>query len=270
MRRNRPKKLDMRLFPALALLALAAPAHAELREFCASRPGLGTPACTVDPGHVMVEIGLADWTLKNSATERNDTLLFGVVAVRIGLDDKTEAQLSWTPYGHVRVRDKTTGLVTRSGGTGDITLGLRRSLSGPNGPIAVQPYVTLPVGGAAKGAGDWGAGIIVPIGFDLGHDIQLSLSPQVEATVNASRSGRHLSYGSVVGLSAPLAKGLSGAIEFQAKRDDEPSGKTTQALASTSLAWLVGENTQLDIGGVAGLNSDSPAVEVYFGIARRF
>lgn len=264
------KKPAMKLLPALALLVLAAPAQAELREFCASRPGLGTPACTVDPGHVVVEVGLTDWTLENNADERTDTLLFGDIAVRIGLDDQTEAQVSWTPYGHVRVRDKATGLVTRSGGIGDITLGLRRSLSGPNGAIAVQPYVTLPVGGAANGAGDWGAGIIVPIGFDLGHDVQLSLSPQVEATVNASRSGRHLSYGSVIGLSAPLGKGLSGAIEFQATRDDEPSGKTTQALASASLAWLVGENTQLDIGGVAGLNSDSPTAELYVGIARRF
>jgi hypothetical protein len=261
----------MRLLPAFALLALAAaPAQAELREFCASRPGLGTPACTVDPGHVMVEVGLTDWTHENDSDMRTDTLLFGNVNVRIGLDDKTEAQLSWTPYGHVRVRDKITGLITRSGGVGDITLGLRRSLSGPNGPIAVQPYVTLPVGGTSIGAGDWGAGVILPIGFDLGHDVQLSLTPQIAAAVNDSRSGRHLSYGSVVGLSAPLTKGLTGTIEFQAVRDEEPTGKTTKALASASFALMLGENTQLDIGGVAGLNSDSPNAEVYFGVTRRF
>jgi hypothetical protein len=251
-------------------MSAAAPAQAELREFCASRPGLGTPACSVDPGHVMIEVGAADWTLDNNSDQRTDTLLVGDFTVRIGLDDKTEAQVGWTPYGLVRVRDKTTGLVTRDAGIGDVTLGLRRSLSGPNGPVAAQPYVTLPVGGRAIGAGDWAAGIIVPIGFDLGHDVQLSLTPQVEATVNQSRSGRHLSFGSVVGLSTPLIKDVTGTVEFQAVRDQDPSGKTTQTFASASLAWLAGPNTQLDIGEVTGLNGDSPDVEVYIGIARRF
>ncbi len=260
----------MRFLSVAVLLALAAPAHAELREFCASRPGLGTPACTVDPGHVMVEVGLADWTRDNSADARNDTVLFGDTLVRVGLDDRTEAQVGWTPYGHVRVRDKASGLVTRAGGTGDVSLGLRRSVSGPGGSVAIQPFVTVPVGGSAIGAGDWGAGVIVPIGFDLGHDVQLSLSPEIDAAVNASGSGRHLAYGSVIGLSAPLAKGLSGTIEFQAVRDEDTAGATTQAFASASLAWMVGANTQLDLGGVAGFNRDSPDAEVYVGIARRF
>lgn len=260
----------MRLFPVLAILLASVPAHAQLRDLCASRPGLGTPACTVDPGHLIVEVGLADWTLENNADERTDTIVGGDIAVRIGLDDKTEALIGWTSFGRTRVGDKATGTALRSSGTGDITLGFRRSLSGPDGPIAIQPFVTIPVGGPAIGAGDWGAGVVVPIGFDLGRDVQLSFSPQVEAAVNESRTGRHLAYGTVVGLSAPLAKGLSGAVEFQATRDEDPSGKTTQLLASASLAWLIGTETQLDIGGVAGLNRDSPDVQLYFGISRRF
>ena len=43
----------------LALLPLAA--HAAEREFCANRPGLGTPACTLAPGSAMVELGIAAW-----------------------------------------------------------------------------------------------------------------------------------------------------------------------------------------------------------------
>lgn len=260
----------MRRFSVLVLLVLAGPAQAELKDFCASRPGLGTPACTVDAGHVMVETGLIDWTLDNAPDARTDTTILGDTTIRIGLGSTTEAQVGWTPYGHVRVRDKTTGLVSRSSGIGDVTLALRQGLAGPNGLIAVQPYVTLPTGGSAIGAGDWSAGIIVPIGFDLGHDVQLSLSPQIEATVDASGSGRHLSYGSVAGLSAPITKALTGAVEVQAIRDEDPSGKMTQLFQSASLAWMLGKNTQLDIGEVAGLNSDSPDIELYFGIARRF
>lgn len=260
----------MRRILVLSLMAIAAPAQAELRDFCASRPGLGTPACTVDPGHVMIETGLADWTLDNTPDARTDTLIVANTTVRVGVGEATEVQLGWAPYGHVRTRDKATGLVTRDSGIGDVTFGVRQSLSGPDGKIAIQPYVTLPTGGSAIGAGDWSAGIIVPIGFDLGHDVQLSLSPQVEAAVNASGSGRHLSYGSVAGLSAPLTNALTGTLEIQAIRDEDPSGRTTQLFQSASLAWMLGKNTQLDFGEVAGLNSDSPDVELYFGIARRF
>lgn len=260
----------MRGFATLIMLALSSAAHAELRPFCASRPGLGTPPCTVDPGRVVVEVGLADWTLENSTDERKDTLLAGDVSVRVGVGPTTELQVGWTAYGQVRTRDKTSGATTRASGSGDITLGVRQSLSGPDGGIAIQPFVTLPVGGNAIGAGDWGAGVVLPIGFDLGRDVQLALTPSVEAAVNESGKGRHLAFGSVVGLSAPLATDLSGAIEMQVTRDDDPGGETTQVLASASLAWMVGPDTQIDIGGVAGLNRDSPDAQVYFGIAKRF
>ena len=46
------------------LTGTAAHADPELREFCADRPGLNTPACTIDPGHAMIEVGLGDWTLE--------------------------------------------------------------------------------------------------------------------------------------------------------------------------------------------------------------
>jgi hypothetical protein len=53
-------------------------------------------------------------------------------------------------------------------------------------------------------------------------------------------------------------------------RDEDPAGHATQALASLSFAWQPRSNLQLDMGAVAGLNSASPDVELYLGIARRF
>lgn len=260
----------MRFTGLIALAMLASPAHAELRELCPSRPGLGTPPCTVDQGHAIVEVGLADWTIETDAEQRTDTLLLGQTLVRVGLDDRTEVQVGWTPYGRVRTRDRPSGVVTRSGEYGDVIIGFKRSLAGPDGPIALQPFVTLPVGGTAIGGGDWGAGIIVPIAFKLGSGAELALSPQVDAAVNTSGSGRHVAYGSVIGISAPIGKGLTGNVELQATRDNDPSGATTLALASMSLAWVTDRDTQFDIGGVAGLNRDSHDVQLYIGISRRF
>lgn len=258
------------LIPALALFALATAANAEQRDFCASRPGLNTPPCIVDTGHPILELGLVDWTLSRQPGSRTDTINSGQATLRVALGASTEVQVGWTAFGTVRTADRTANIVQRDSGVGDVTLAMRRSLGAANGPIAIQPYVTLPTGGTAIGAGDWGAGVQLPMGFSLGHGIQLAVTPQVAAAVNGSRSGRHVAYGAAAGLSTSLLEGLSGAVEVSATRDEDPAGAKTKALASTSLAWMAGKNTQLDVGTVAGLNSDSPALEIYFGISRRF
>jgi hypothetical protein len=254
----------------LALTGTPACADPELRDFCAERPGLDTPPCTIDAGHVMVEVGLGDWTLDRQSDSRTDTIIAGDFLVRYGLDDTTEAQLRWTSYGHVRVRDNATGEITRTARTGDVLLSVRKSLAGPGGKVAIQPFVTLPVGRSPVGAGDWGAGVLLPFGFDLGKGLQIAFTPEVDAAVDKDGSGRHLAYGSVVGLTEALTEQINLTEELSARADNDPSGHATITLASLSLAYQRGKNTQFDIGTVAGLNSKSPDVEIYFGVARRF
>lgn len=256
----------------LAALTLATPAQADERDYCPARPGLGTPACTISPGRVSAEIGLADWTLEEDPGTRTDTVLIGDALVRVGLTDTIEAQIGWSPYGHVRTRDKIAGTVSNASGVGDVLVGLKANLRHPDGSgvaIAVQPFATLPVGGSAIGAGDWGAGVVVPVSFDIGA-LSLQLSPELDAAVDADGNGRHIAYGSVIGLGFPVTGNLSGTVELQATRDDDPAGATTQAYASLSFGWMQGEDVQIDVGAVAGLNADSTDAEVYVGISRRF
>jgi len=257
----------------LIAIGIVGPAQAQdLREFCADRPGLGTPSCTVDAGHVVVEAGAADWTLERDSETRTDTLQAGDLLVRAGLTETLEAQIGWTAFGHVRERDAT-GAVTRTSGVGDIRVALRRNLANPDGSrfsVAVMPFATLPVGGAAIGAGDWGAGLIAPVHFDLTGKVGLSLTPQAEAAVDEDRHGRHLAYGAVVGLDRSLSDALSATLEFQLTRDDDPLESHSEALASLSFALQPNDDLQFDAGAVAGLNAQSPDVELYVGVARRF
>ncbi len=255
---------------AIAIALATGAAAAEPREFCSSRPGLGTPPCTVEPGRAVFELGLADWERDDQPDMRTDKLVYADMLARVGLDDVTEAQVGWTAFGSTRTRDRMTGQVMRERGIGDVRLGLRRSLSGPDGNIAIQPFVTLPTGGNAIGAGDWGAGVVVPMAFELGKDLTLAFSPEIDAAVDEDRSGRHLAYGGVVGLSAKLTDKVNGTVEVQVMRDDDPSGRKTMAVASTSIAWMVGDDTQLDLGTNIGLNRASADAQVYVGIARRF
>jgi len=53
-------------------------------------------------------------------------------------------------------------------------------------------------------------------------------------------------------------------------RDADPSGATTQGLASLSLAWAAKDDLQFDVGGAAGLNRDAPDIELYIGVSLRF
>jgi hypothetical protein len=245
----------------------------DLRPLCPDRPGLGTPACTVDRGHVVAELGGIDWSLEQDGTERIDSWTLGDVLLRYGVTDDLEVQAGWTAFGAVRTRNKITGSITHSASTGDVTLALRRNLSHPDGSgfsAAVMPYATLPSGGATIGAGDWAAGLIVPVSYSLNDTFGIALTPEIDAAVDEDRRGRHLAFGSVIGLSAALTRSISSALEIEAMRDEDPSGSSTEKLASLSFAWQPQDDLQFDAGAVARLNKASPDVELYVGITRRF
>lgn len=270
--RARPESLR-RAAALLALIASVGIARAEPgpRDFCPDRPGLGTPACTMDKGRVALELGIAGWEHDRGGGSRADTVTAGEGLVRIGLADRLEAQIGWTAYGHARVRAPS-GAVSRTGGTGDVIVALRRNLRNPDGSgtaIAFMPYATLPVGSAPLGAGDWGAGLRVPMSVELPEGFSFALTPQIDAAVDGDGRGRHLAFGGVAGLGLGVGD-VSGGVEFSLMRDDDPAGRATLALAGLSLAWQAGDDLQFDAGVNLGLDGDSPDAAFYLGIARRF
>lgn len=256
------------LMPVAALAQTDAP-----RDLCADRPGLGTPACTVDKGRVVVELGLGDWTRDQDSRSRTDSFQTGDMLIRLGLADHLEAQIGWTAYGHVRTRERRGGAIDKDDGVGDVRVALRRNLSNPDGSgfsVAAMPYVSLPLGGSAIGDGDWGVGLLLPVSFDIGHGLSLEWVPEIDAAVDEDRSGRHVAYGSVVGLGFDLSDSLSGTIEASLMDNDDPDGHATEALAGLSFGWKPNDDMQFDVGVNAGLNDNSPDGEVYFGLVRRF
>lgn len=255
----------------VALLLAASPAAAEDRDLCPERPGLGTPACTVEPGKMVVETALADWTLEKGGGARSDTILLADTMVRIGVGERFEVQVGWTPVGIAR--ERAGGVVDHATRTGDVTLGAKLNLASPDGSgfsAALKTYATLPVGRQPIGAGDWGAGLIVPIGYDLSDTVQLQFSPEVDAAVDGDGKGRHLAWGGTAGLGLTLSDSVGAAVEVQAIRDRDPGGHSTQALAGLSMGWQPSKDLQLDAGANLGLNHASSDAELYMGVTRRF
>jgi len=263
----------MRLALMAALLLAAMPAMAQDRTYCPARPGLGTTPCTIEPGRVSLELGLGSWEHDSSGDVRSDTVALGDAFVRVGVASDTEVSVAWAAYSHTRTRDRTTGAVDRSQGVGDVTLALKRNLLHPGGEafsIALQPYVSLPVGSGDAGAGDWAAGVVVPLSFDLGHGLSLGSTSEVAAAVDGDRHGRHLLASQVVGLGVAVSDKVNVTGELEALRDQDPAGHLTETFAALSLAWAPSKDFQVDMGAVAGLNAHSPDFQLYAGMSRRF
>ncbi|HEX7930978.1 MAG TPA: transporter [Sphingomicrobium sp.] len=241
-------------------------AHAEDRDFCANRPGLGTPACTLAPGRAMIEVGLAGWDHTTDSASIEDQVTLGDALLRVGVTETTEVQIGVASHVIDRIKDRASGLVARTTGIGDGTFAVRQSLSGPNGKIAVQAFVSTPL----KGGGPASFGMLVPAGFDLPSGFELDLTPELDLAANESANGHHLAWGGVVGLSHPLGKQVSLTGEVAAFRDDDPAGHSTDARVAGSIAWQVSDRFQLDFEADAGLSSGAPDRSLLVGLAWQF
>lgn len=241
-----------------------------MRDLCGDRPGLGSSTCIVDAGHVQVEAGLS-WTRSDDLGAREDVFLVGDTLLRFGLDERTEVQLGFTAFGHVRTR--TPLAVDEDSGIGDVTLALRRNLVSPDGSgtnAAVQAYVTLPTGDDAIGAGEWSAGILLPFGFDLNDSLSIAFTPQASLEPDSDGEGHHASFGGSAGIGITLSDRLGAAVDLAVIQDDDPAGSSTEALLGLSMTLSVSDNVQLDAGLNLGLNDDSPDTELYAGFVTRF
>lgn len=240
---------------ATALALVAGAAAAAERPFCADRPGKATPPCILDAGRWQLESALVDY--------QDETFAIAGFELRRGLTPRTEASLAWTPI--------VTGRHTS--GTGDLQLNLRIALTDPDGQgalVSLEGFVTAPTATHGQGAGGWEGGLLLPIAIPLGA-FSLGAAPEVDVARDAGGRGTHLAYSAAVGLGHGFGP-LTAGVELWGKVDDDPAGRTTQASADLTAAYVpaAAPDLQLDAGLNAGLNRHTPDLEVYVGVARRF
>ena len=232
--------------------------------YCADRGGLGGTACTISEARLSVEMGVIDWEQDKTAGVRTDAISVGDLLVRYGVSDAFEAQIGCTAFSSRSSGGK------RESGVGDVGLAVRHMVYEGPVAVAVMPFVSLPAGSNGFGAGDWGAGLQVPVEAELPGNLGLGLTGTVEAAVDADRDGRHLAYGGVIGLGLPVPERFAALVELAAWRDLDPDGASTAWLAGLSGTWLATDDLQLDVGADLGLDRGSPDVALHLGFARRF
>jgi hypothetical protein len=136
--------------------------------------------------------------------------------------------------------------------------------------FGISPFVKL--GTAPDGIGNRATegGIAALYSWEFAKGWQLSLNSEIDYLKNADDNRYHNQYVNIVGVSRELVKDVTLTAELWSQVNVDPSGTVKQYSFDTAIAWNVRPNVQLDLGANFGLNSDTPALQIYAGIAQRF
>ena len=251
--------------------ALGTAAAAETAPICAARPGKATPACTVPGGRFQLETGLVDWSLQKDAGERDTSLAIGETTFKYGLTDRSDIEIDVTPW--LRATSREGGFHDRASGFGELTVAYKQQIAAADGNIqlAVEPFVKLPTAKRSLGNGKIEGGVLLPTGIAIGRSpFSLGLTPELDWAADADGRGHHAAMAQVASLGWQANAKLNLSAELWGQWDWDPSGTGRQFSADGAIAYLVGNNTQLDAGANFGLNRQTPDVELYSGVSLRF
>ena len=218
----------------------------------------------------MAEIGAAGWDHSRGSLTVEDDVTIGDGLVRVGLAESAEIEFGMTSHVSQRTRNRLSGTVDRVSGVGDAVVALRRGLAGPNGPVAIQAFVTVPTAKSAIGAGLVGGGVLLPAGFDLPAGFSLAITPEIDLVGDSDGHGRHIAWGSAAGVSHALDPDITLAVEVGAYRDNDPGNHSTDARLAGSVAWQPARNFQLDLEFDAGIAGGAPDRSILIGFAHLF
>jgi hypothetical protein len=209
--------------------------------------------------------------LRKGRGERDTSLTIGETTVKYGLTDRSDIEVDVTPWQ--RATSRTGGIHDSTSGFGDVTIAYKHQLSSKPDSIqlAVLPFVKIPTAKHSLGNGKWEAGVLVPIGYSVRTSpISIDLTPELDWAADNDGHGHHLAVAQVVSLGWQATAKLNLSAELWGAWDWDPEGTTRQASADGSVAYLLTNDVQLDAGANVGLNHQTPDVEVYAGVSKRF
>lgn len=257
---------------AAFLLALAShAAAADEQPICADRPGKATSACTVQAGHWQLEAGLADWTLQKDGGERDTSLLLGETTIKYGITSSSDIEVDVTPWQ--RSTSRFAGTHEGAIGIGDVNLLYKQRLTAADSALQVilLPVLKVPTANHSLGNGKWEGGLLLPIGYSIAKTpLSIALTPEVDWAADADGRGHHAAMAQVASLGWQASDKLNLSAELWGQWDWDPDGTIRQTSADAAAAYLVSNDVQVDAGANFGLNRNTPDVELYGGVSKRF
>jgi len=257
------------LLAGLTLLCVQPACADELGPICPDRPGKGTSPCTLADGHAQAELGLFDESFQRRAGTTTDTGNAGSLLAKWGVSERMDVEAGMALYQFQRVHNST-GTATSSS-VGDLFLHAKYNPLAGDGPFALvlDPFLKLPTAGGGLGNGAVEGGLVLPMGYDLGNNWSLAMTPEADILLNAAGTGHHANLVDVVGLGKSFGP-FSLGVEVWGDQNIDPAGTISQYSFDLDAAYLTNNDTQLDCGLNLGLNRATPDLEIYFGVSRRF
>jgi len=273
MRSNNSYRDRLSLFAIVAAAAAltGAPATASAEEtakpICADRPNKAVSPCTVDAGHWQVEVDAADFTHDKTNGVTSEMGIWGSPNIKYGVNSKLDLELNIAPYQTMR----TSGSPMVSG-FGDMTFRAKYALVTGDVQVTLMPVLKAPTASKAIGNGAVEGGLVVPVGFNLPGGFGVALNPEIDAFHDGVGNGTHAAYALSAVAGHSLNAEFTGAVELWVARNDDPARPLNQASFDLGLSWIPikDQNLQLDAGTNIGLTRDTPDLNVYLGISRRF
>jgi hypothetical protein len=258
-----------------AALSLAVPAGARAQDgeetpICVDRPAKGNAVCTVPAGKWQLESSIAGWSRTEAVGIESEVLTLGSSVVKLGISDRSDLQIGFTPYVHTEARAGATK--STASGVGDVIVRYKHRLTRGGAPVEVGaiPFVKLPTADHRIGNGKVEGGLAVPVSIATGGPVTVALGPELDLLADGDGHGHHVALVNLVSVSAPVADGLTLVGEFWTMTNFDPAETATLASADAALAYAANERLQLDLGANLGLNRDTSDVELYLGASWQF
>ena len=245
----------------------------QMRSFSTDRPTKANVPYTVDAGHFQYETDLVNFTHQVTGSVHTNTILVPNPTFKVGVTNNADLEVNVAPFTGVHTFGSATSATNTVWGISDTFVRAKINLWGNDGgssAAALIPYVKAPSAPIGIGNGAVEEGLFVPVALSLPKDFTLLLIPEIDAFKDSGDNGRHGNFVLDVNLSREVIKNVTAYVELWSDYNNDPIVKTTQMSFDTALSWIVFPNVQLDVGANFGLNSVTPAVQVYTGLSQRF
>jgi len=226
------------------LMFVVSSAQAQQEPIVADRPGFADGASVVGKAVAQLEIGVA----ADRADESQITL---PTLIRFGMTDALELRLE----SHVA------GLSDGSSSFAPFAMGFKMRVREGAIPLAVLASVQPPSGEGSLRTREFEGAVRLVSDVDLGNDF--ALTPNVGVALVEGEGASAI-------FAASVEKGglsFTPFVDFEASVGDDG----TSMIVDAGLAWLSGNDTQLDVSGGFGVTGDAyPDWFIAAGFSRRF
>lgn len=264
-------RVTISLAAAAAVLALTAPALAQESDapICTDRPTKANASCTVPKGAVQIESDIYNWARISVGAVDATTTLYVNPTLKFGLSDRSDLEVNWAPVVRAKV-DTPLGSVSDTG-VGDVTVRYKHRLSADGAKVgfALIPFVKAPTARLGIGNNRWEGGIAAPVNVAIANGFTLTFGPEIDVLSELNGTGRRVNVINLVNLAKSHGNATFYA-EFWSATDFAAEGGFDQRSADFAVAYLIAPRLQLDAGVNIGLNENTPDVQAYLGVSKRF